>query len=205
MVRCQCLTLKAKQCSRDAKEGSIFCTQHQNCKKKIQSTQPTIGLKRTKRIIKPKIDLKTQTFMNFSQSTDIIIAGDIMENEEFIFFKITDGDAEIGLRVGGQEKQKLLAYGYVTILPLEKFKLWLKKNEIYKFKDMDDFIGGDIVLLRNFIGKIGVGVQLANGSYTSNFELDDFIMHQFDDHVGVFINLPEKTSITKLTDLSQLP
>ena len=203
MVRCHCLTLKGKQCSRDAKEGSIFCTQHQNCKKQIQATQSTIGRKRTK----PKINLKTKTFIDFSKSIDIIIAGFILPDTKFKFFEIDDNYIEIGLRVDGQEKQKFKTNGFVTILPLEDFKLWLKKNKIYKFKDIDDFIGGDIVLSKNFIGKIEVDVQLLDGSYTDNFNFNDYIRNQFENedfNVNVFINLPKGTSITEITDPSQL-
>ena len=63
MNRCQCWTLKGKQCSRDAKEGSIYCFQHQECKNKgtgqkkitIKKKSPTTKIMK---INKPKYLLK---------------------------------------------------------------------------------------------------------------------------------------------------
>src|SRR5579862_5927034 len=40
-MQCQCLTTKGKQCARNAKTGSNFCFQHQNCKGPIPITSST--------------------------------------------------------------------------------------------------------------------------------------------------------------------
>jgi hypothetical protein len=40
MGKCQCMTVKHKQCSRDVKGSSQYCFQHQSCKVPIQKSEP---------------------------------------------------------------------------------------------------------------------------------------------------------------------
>lgn len=63
-MQCQCLTLQGKPCKRDAKSGSQYCYQHQNCQKIIGTSKQKIGKKsqtskKSATKSKPKPKLKT--------------------------------------------------------------------------------------------------------------------------------------------------
>src|SRR5437870_5627421 len=65
MVRCQCLTLKGKQCIRTAVKGSLYCKQHEKCKTSITSMEkPIIEPQKVELIIAKKLTDEEQTKLN---------------------------------------------------------------------------------------------------------------------------------------------
>ena len=174
MPRCQCLTNKGRQCFRNADEKSIYCFQHKDCKKVKKKWAPKVR--------KSTVDLKTKIFMKLKKPAVLLLAGTFLDIEGVNIIPINQSNQSIGLRVGGQEKQRLRTTGKVSII------------DLYAVDDYEN-LRADFILLYGFSGNIEVGVQLSDGSYTDNFNYTDFIANQFDEPVDVFINFPEGTVI----------
>jgi hypothetical protein len=85
-------------------------------------------------------------------------------------------------------------------MTLPEFKIWQTQ-----YPDaMTDGGGIDSFLLPHFKGTIGV-TAMVDGEFTSEFDLSDFIHHQFDDNVEVFLTLPEGTEVIKMDDYHKVP
>lgn len=184
MPRCQCLTEKGRQCFRNAKEGSIYCFQHVDCKK--------IKKKSKIKVNKLAINFKTKTFKKYSKPNYIVLLGTAVNLRGVDVINLSASEISLGLRVGGKKELLLETTGRLSILEHHEFKDWLEGPNYVDLSTIS------AILLENFVGNIEVGVQLADSSYTDNFEFDNFIKNQFDDQVDIFINLPEGTTFTQL-------
>lgn len=82
MNRCQCQKADRKQCSRDAKSGSQFCWQHQNCQKMVKPSQkkPTSQKKTVNPSQKkPTLQKKTTAPQNVSKTQQKVIDPEIKQ------------------------------------------------------------------------------------------------------------------------------
>jgi hypothetical protein len=115
--------------------------------------------------------------------------------------QITDDYTGFGLCVGDKiMKSSYESDGFISIMTLPEFKKWQSQ-----YPDaMSDGGGVDSFLLPDFKGTIGLTVMCSDES-TADFDLSDFIHHQFDDDVEVFLTLPEGTEIIKMDDYHQVP
>lgn len=147
-------------------------------------------------------EFKGKTLLKIEDPKDIVILGSYTEGDTLANFSITDdfssfdimiGKSEFKFKMGGYQFNSVESDGFVNVLTVPEFiKL---KNKIEKDQDIEDFFQAiGAVFLPNFKGEIKVGAKKEDGTYTNNFEFNEYIQHQFDnDYVNVVVSLPEGT------------
>lgn len=129
----------------------------------------------------------------YNTPTDVVIVGADIDGRDV---EITDDFSSYGIYIN--KKITNLSFdseGHVKILTLPTFREYLKENN-------DDFIESiisgaiDVVLLKNFIGKIELVVKDGD-LFTTKFDINYYIQHQIDG-ASVYLNLPENTNIIEL-------
>jgi hypothetical protein len=151
------------------------------------------------------IEIKSQTLRTYDEETTLVVMGTIDHNDNRDV-QITDDYTGFGLCVGDKiMKSSYESDGFISIMTLPEFKKWQSQYPQSQYPDaMSDGGGVDSFLLPDFKGTIGVTVMCSDES-TADFDLSDFIHHQFDDDVEVFLTLPEGTEIIKMDDYHQVP
>jgi hypothetical protein len=158
----------------------------------------------------PSVEIKSKNVRIFDEETTLVVVGTIDHNDNRDV-EITDDYTSFGVYVGDKKvkgsgwtlnnKYDYLyeSDGFISIMTLPEFKKWQTQ-----YPDaMTDGGGIDSFLLPHFKGTIGV-TAMVDGEFTSEFDLSDFIHHQFDD-VEVFLTLPEGTEIIKMDDYHKVP
>jgi hypothetical protein len=152
--------------------------------KSIPSSQPT-QREVTKKVENPEFVQKT--LRTFDKPETIVVIGDGDE------FQITDDESGFDLYVGGEYKHGVCCFGFGSVMTLSEYKNWQQNNDL---EDSIDMI--DAYLIPGFVGTIGISARLDDGSYSNEFDLDDYICHQFDDYADVVINFPEGTELYEI-------
>lgn len=153
---------------------------HTNCDEDNKNTKVDADFK--------TIPLKTI----LTPQTLVILGGDFNGRD----IEVTDDFSGIDIYIGGVKNTSMETEGHVKIVSLDDYKSWLSQ-----FQDIDDACSVDAYLLPNFSGDIEVGVKLEDGSYSTDFDLSDYIHHQsaFDGlDIDVFINLPKGTNVVNI-------
>lgn len=149
----------------------------------------------------PSPEIKSQTVRTYDEETTLVVMGTIDHNEnrdveitdDYTGFEVYVGDKKMK---GGYESD-----GFISIMTLPEFAKWQKQ-----YPDaMSDGGGVDSFLLPHFKGTIGVTAMVVDGEFTSDFDLTDYIQHQFDDDIEIFLTLPEGTEIMKMDNYHQVP
>lgn len=140
---------------------------------------------------------KYKKLKTYDEPTNLIVLGtdnDIQYGN--CDFKITDDESSFGVCIDSEFKKNFDSDGFVSILTIDEYEKWLEDEE-NKESYLDPFCPFDAFLIPNFIGDIEIGVKLSDGSYDTNFDIDDYICHQYDDIYveGICINLPKDTEI----------
>lgn len=146
-------------------------------------------------------EIKSKTVRTFDEETTLVVMGTI-DHDDNRDVEITDDYTGFEVYVGNKKmKGGYESDGFISIMTLPEFAKWQKQ-----YPDlMTDGAGIDSFLLPNFKGTIGV-TAMVDGEFTSDFDLSDFIHHQFDDDdVEVFLTLPEGTEILKMDDYHKVP
>lgn len=150
-----------------------------------------------------KKDDKTKLLKSIDTPQDLIIVGmTVGDSEEF---SITDDYSGFDINIGDKKKFGIESDGFVSIVTVQEF-LDFKKNDEDAYEAIIDGACG-AVLLQNFSGEIRVGVKDKNGNpamrplkTTYDFDLNDYILHQFDEYVNVIVDLPAGTNAVEITD-----
>jgi hypothetical protein len=58
----------------------------------------------------------------------------------------------------------------------------------------------DAYLIPGFVGTIGISAKLDDGSFSNEFDIDDYICHQFEGYADVVINFPEGTELYEIVN-----
>ncbi len=146
-------------------------------------------------------EFKFKDLISFDEPTDIVIYG---HNEEpcEAEFSITDDESSFELYKNGEPNTTLGSFGFGSVITLEEYKKVYSANK-ETFNEMDGVISG--VIVRNFKGTIGIAAVDSDGELSTDFDLDDYIQHQFDDHMDVVINIPGNPTIVELNEDLSLP
>ena len=139
----------------------------------------------TKKVENP--EFKQKTLRTFDKPETIVVIGDGDE------FQITDDESGFDLYVGGEYKHGMCCFGFGSVMTLNEYKEWQKDNDL---EDSIDMV--DAYLIPGFVGTIGISAKLDDGSYSNEFDLDDYICHQFDGYADVVINFPEGTELYEI-------
>ena len=139
----------------------------------------------TKKVQNP--EFKQQTLRTFDKPETIVVIGDGDE------FQITDDESGFELFVGGEYKHDVCCFGFGSIMTLNEYKEWQKDNDLEDSADMVD-----AYLIPGFVGTIGISAKLDDGSFSNEFDLDDYISHQFEGYADVVINFPEGTELHEI-------
>ncbi len=70
---------------------------------------------------------------------------------------------------------------------------------------MAEFAIVDGYVISGFVGKIEIGAKLEDGSFTTDFDITDYIQHQFEDYCEVIVNITGNPQIFKLNEDLSLP
>jgi len=140
----------------------------------------------TKKVQNP--EFKQQTLRTFDKPETIVILGDGDD------FQITDDESGFDLYVGGKDTKKYISCsGFGSVITLNEYKTWLADEDHEGYTDIVD-----AYIIPGFVGTIGIAARLDDGSYSNEFDLDDYICHQFDGYADVVINFPEGTELYEI-------
>jgi hypothetical protein len=149
---------------------------------------------------KTSIEIKSKDLRTYNEETTLVVMGTIDHNDNRDV-EITDDYTSFGVYVGDKKVKGFYeSDGFISIMTLPDFKKWQSQ-----YPDlMTDGAGIDSFLLPHFKGTIGLTVMCSDES-TADFDLSDFIHHQCDDDVEVFLTLPEGAEVIKMDDYHKVP
>ena len=137
----------------------------------------------------------------YSKPTDFVIVGVDYDGRDI---EITDDYYSADLYLNGSpvklSKSRGSLFeteGHVSFMTINRYKQWVKEF------DVDGNMGVDAILVTDFCGDITVGCKTEGGSFSTDFNFSDYILHQVEDGEEVIINLinnSSETGIYKITD-----
>lgn len=135
----------------------------------------------------------------FDKPTNLIIVG-TGGGDAGSDLQITDDYSGYDVYIGDKpQKFSTECDGFVTIMEVDEYKKWLTTVDVE-----DAFDAIDCLFVPNFKGTIGAVAKTEEGEFSTEFHLDDYICHQFDDYVEVGLVFPEGTTIFQMKD-GQIP
>ena len=145
-------------------------------------------------------DIKSVEVVTFDVETDLVVVGSSYAGNDF---SLTDDYSAFEVIVGNKvHKGYYESDGFVSIMTLEQFKEF--QDRIIEDCGELENNGCDSFFLPKFKGTIGVTAKLDEKVFTDEFDITDYITHQFDNdkvyRVDVFMTLPEGTVIVEMTD-----
>lgn len=135
-------------------------------------------------------EVKTKKLTSYSEPTDFVILGCDYDGDHDI--EITDDYTGLDIYEGGKRKFSIESDGFVSIMSIDGYKNWIKEYG----EDCGDAC--DAVLVSDYQGDIRVGAKLEDGTFSTDFNLNDYIQHQIDDCESVFIDFPSGTQINEI-------
>ena len=141
----------------------------------------------TKKVENP--EFKQKTLRTFDKPETIVILGDGND------FQVTDDESGFDLYVGGKDTKKYISCsGFGSVITLNEYKTWLADEDHEGYTDIVD-----AYIIPGFVGTVGISARLDDGTYSNEFDLDDYIQHQFDDNYAeVIVNFPEGTELYQI-------
>lgn len=129
----------------------------------------------------------------FDKPTNLVIVGTGDAGSDI---EITDDYSSYDVYIDGKpQKFSTECDGFVKIMEVDEYKQWLTTIDVE-----DAFDAIDCLFLPNFKGKIGAVAKTEEGDFSTDFHLDDYICHQFEDYVEVGLVFPEGTTIFQMKD-----
>ena len=127
---------------------------------------------------------------SFDSPTDLVVLGSYHNGSDV---EIDDDYSSFNLSISGKMIKSCECDGHLSILSIDKYKEWINDDN-----ECND--GVEAFLIPNFIGDINVGVIGDDGKFISDFNVNDYIMHQnLDDNgVGVFLDFPIGTEFMEI-------
>jgi hypothetical protein len=151
--------------------------------------------------IEENTETKFKELATFDTPTDIVIFGHNDDGCNSIAdFMVTDDESTFDLYVNGVEKSTLSSSGFGCIMTLDDYKKLYSKRG----KEMAEFAIVDGYVISGFVGKIEIGAKLEDGSFATDFDITDYIQHQFD-YCDVIVNITGNSKIFKLNEDLSLP
>jgi hypothetical protein len=151
--------------------------------------------------IEENTETKFKELATFDTPTDIVIFGHNDDDCNSIAdFMVTDDESTFDLYVNGVEKSTLSSSGFGCIMTLDDYKKLYSKRG----KEMAEFAIVDGYVISGFVGKIEIGAKLEDGSFATDFDITDYIQHQFD-YCDVIVNITGNSKIFKLNEDLSLP
>ena len=151
--------------------------------------------------IEENTETKFKELATFETPTDIVIFGHMDDDCNAIAdFLVTDDETAFDLYVNGVEKTTLSSSGFGCIMTLDDYKKLYSKRG----KEMAEFAIVDGYVISGFVGKIEIGAKLEDGSFTTDFDITEYIQHQFD-YCDVIVNITGNPKIFKLNEDLSLP
>lgn len=136
--------------------------------------------------------------VSFTEPTDIVLIGD-GDGSGFASFSVDDDESGYDIYVGGKEVDSASCFGFGQIITLSEYKQWLinqKNNPDYDEYHLE-IMSAHIIL--GFTGEIGISAKLTEYNlFSDDFDIDDYIHHQFESAVDVVINFPDGTDIHEI-------
>jgi hypothetical protein len=133
----------------------------------------------------------------FDKPTNLVIVGTGDAGSDI---EITDDYTSYDVYIGGKlQKFSTESDGFVKIMEVDEYKQWLSTVDVE-----DAFDAIDCLFLPGFQGTIGVVAKTEEGDFSTDFNLSDYICHQFDDYVEVGLVLAEGTTVIQMKD-GQIP
>ena len=152
--------------------------------------------------IEENTETKFKELATFDTPTDIVIIGNRDEDaNEIVDFMVTDDETGFDLYVDGKEKMSMMSSGFGAVMTLDEYK----KLYSLKGKDMAEYHIVEGIIITGFVGKIEIGAKLDDGSISTDFDVTDYIQHQFDDYCDVIVNITGNPQIFKLNEDLSLP
>lgn len=153
----------------------------------------------TQREVTKKVENPTfvqKTLQTFTKPETIVLLGDGTNDCDSYDFQVTDDESGFDIYVDGKEKHYSSCTGFGSVLTLSQYKQWLKDTEDEGYRDITD-----AYIIPGFVGTIGISAKLDDGSFSTDFDMEDYIQHQFDDsYAEVIINFPEGTELYQIKD-----
>lgn len=142
-------------------------------------------------------EFKQKTLFRCDTPQTIVLLGDGTDDGNSYDFQVTDDESGFNIYVGGKEaKSYSSCTGFGSVLTLSQYKSWLKETEDEGYRDITDAF-----IIPGFVGTIGISAKLEDDSYSTDFNTEDYIQHQFDDsYAEVVINFPEGTDFYQIKD-----
>ncbi len=147
--------------------------------------------------IEEKTEEKFKELVTFDTPTDIVIIGNHDEDaKEIVDFMVTDDETGFDLYVDGKEKMTMMSSGFGSVMTLNEYKkLYSQKGD-----EMNEWGIVEGVIIPGFVGKIEIGAKLDDGSISKDFDITDYIQHQFEDYCEVIVNITGNPQIFKLNE-----
>lgn len=145
-------------------------------------------------------DFAGQVVREYSDPTTLVVVGEGDYNDYEI--QIDDDETIFELYLNKKYHKSYGSMGFIHIYTLDEYKKWY---ELVKdtMEDVEGLIGGFV--LPNFTGKIEVSALLDDKTFSNNFDISDYIQHQFsggDVQVVLNIDANEKDVFDLNDDLS---
>jgi hypothetical protein len=142
-------------------------------------------------------EVKTNILMSYSEPTDFVILGCDYDGRDI---EITDDYTGLDIYEGGKPKFSIETEGHVSIMSINRYKQWIKEcgDECGE--------GCDAVLVSGYTGDIRVGAKLEDGTFSTDFNFNDYIQHQIwnknrkNECESVFIDFPVGTQVNEIKD-----
>ena len=129
----------------------------------------------------------------FDKPTNLVIVGTGDAGSDI---EITDDYSSYDVYIGGKpQKFSTECDGFVKIMEVDEYKQWLATVDVE-----DAFDAIDCLFVPNFKGTIGAVAKTEEGDFSTDFDLSDYICHQFEDYVEVGLVFPEGTTIFQMKD-----
>lgn len=137
----------------------------------------------------------------YSKPTDFVIVGVDYDGRDL---EITDDYYSALLYLNGSPVKlskwgsSFETEGHVSFMTINRYKQWVKE-----FDAMNEGGGVEAILVTDFCGDITVGCKTEGGSFSTDFDFGDYILHQVEDGEEVIINLinnSTETGIYQITD-----
>jgi hypothetical protein len=165
--------------------------------------------------IEENTETKFKELATFDTPTDIVIIGNRDEDaNEIVDFMVTDDETGFDLYVDGKEKMSMMSSGFGSVMTLDEYKKlyslkgkdmaeYLPAKSSARFRGLECIVEG--IIITGFVGKIEIGAKLDDGSISTDFDVTDYIQHQFDDYCDVIVNITGNPQIFKLNEDLSLP
>tara|TARA_R110000772_G_scaffold2410_4_gene8505 strand:- start:10885 stop:12252 length:1368 start_codon:yes stop_codon:yes gene_type:complete len=132
------------------------------------------------------LDGEFQILQTFDNESIVIVGCDIDGNYDF---SLTDDFSDFTVQCGN-ETIDVESNGFVSILTIDEFK----KNKDFIFEN-----DCGSVLIPNMKGDLRIGAESDDGTFTSRFDLGDYIYQQLDDH-NVVVKTPDGMEMREVNE-----